>query len=93
MAGVPGAAAPGIFSAGDIDSDGDIDLLVSGDGDPRVVWMEQTAPGEFSTHTLEEQLTQAGITIIEDLDGDGHNELMVSGYDDNVVFYYDLEVE
>lgn len=89
----PGAAAPGIFSAGDIDSDGDIDLLVSGDGDPRVVWMEQTAPGEFSTHTLEEQLTQAGITIIEDLDGDGHNELMVSGYDDNVVFYYDLEVE
>ena len=85
----PGAGAPGIFSAGDIDSDGDLDLLVSGDGDERVVWMEQTAPGEFAVHTLEESLTQAGTVIIEDLDEDGQIELVISGYDDNVLFLYD----
>ena len=83
-----GVAAPGIFGYGDADNDGDIDLVVSGDGDPRIFLFEQTAPGEFVQHTLETNLGQAGGMLIEDFDGDGDNELLVTGYEDNVLFIY-----
>ena len=83
-----GTAAPGIFGYGDADNDGDIDLIVSGDGDPRIFLFEQTAPGEFTQHTLEASLGQAGGMVIKDLNGDGSNELLVTGYEDNVLFVY-----
>lgn len=83
-----GTAAPGIFGYGDADNDGDIDLLVSGDGDPRIFLFEQTTPGEFTQHTLEQSLGQAGGMVIGDLNGDGLNELLVTGYEDNVLFVY-----
>ena len=86
-----GVGAPGIFGHGDIDGDGDIDVLLSGDGDAGVYWLEQTEPGAFAQHVLEPELTQAGAMIIEDLDGDGTSELVVSGYDANIVFIYDVE--
>lgn len=86
-----GVGAPGIFGHGDVDGDGDEDLLLSGDGDAGVYWLEQTDPGIFVQHVLEPDLTQAGAMIIEDLDNDGQNELVVSGYDDNVIFVYNVE--
>jgi hypothetical protein len=86
-----GTAAPGIFGLGDIDGDGDTDVLVSGDGDPRVYWLEQVRPGRFATHVLEASLTQAGGMVVADLDGDGKNELVVTGYDANVVYVYSRE--
>ncbi len=81
-------AAPGIFGTGDIDGDGDIDVLLSGDGDPRVFWLEQTAPGTFVQHVLETGLSQAGGCKVVDLDGDGANELVVTGYEANAVYVY-----
>ncbi|HBU46896.1 MAG TPA: hypothetical protein DEB46_01175 [Myxococcales bacterium] len=83
-----GTAAPGIFGYGDGDDDGDLDLLVSGDGDPRIFYFEQTAPGTFTQHVLEDFLGQAGGMLIKDVDGDGRNELLVTGYEDNVLFLY-----
>lgn len=83
--------APGIFGVGDLDGDGDLDLAVSGDGDAHVYWLEQTAPGQFATHVLEDQLGQAGGMAIGDLDGDGRAELVVTGYEDNVIYVYAKE--
>lgn len=80
--------APGEFDWGDVDGDGDIDLVVAGDGDPRVLWFEQTAPGTWVEHVLEASMPQAGGVRIADLDGDGQNEIVIPGYSDNAVYVY-----
>jgi hypothetical protein len=81
-------AAPGIFASGDIDGDGDLDLLVAGDGDPKVYWLEQTGNGTWNQWVLETSLKQAGGIHVVDLDGDGRNELVVTGYEANAVYVY-----
>lgn len=78
-------AAPGIFGTGDLSGNGLIDILVSGDGDDRVFWLEQTEPAKFSTHVLTEDFGQAGAMIIADLDQDGANEAVISSYERNEI--------
>jgi hypothetical protein len=82
-------AAPGIFEAGDLDGDLDLDIVISGDGDPKVLWLEQTSPGVFETHVLAEGLGQAGGARIADLNGDGRNEIVVTTYDGNAVYVFE----
>jgi hypothetical protein len=81
-------AAPGIFGVGDMDDDGDLDLVVSGDGDPRILWLEQTGAGQFETRVFAEPMGQAGGVTIVDLDGDGDHETIVTAYEENVVRVY-----
>ncbi len=80
--------APGIFGVGDMDGDRDADLVVSGDGDENVYFLEQTAPGQFASHVLQAGLGQAGGVTIADLDGDGDRETVVTGYEDNIVYVF-----
>lgn len=84
-----GVAAPGVFSYGDIDGDGDIDLLVSGDGDVSMYWLEQV-DGVFDQHVLEAELPTAGGNAVTDLDGDGAADLIVVGYEDNALLRYEV---
>ncbi|MEZ4293633.1 MAG: FG-GAP-like repeat-containing protein [Polyangiaceae bacterium] len=74
--------APGVFAYGDPDGDGDIDIVVHGDGDPRVFVLEQTAPGVFTTNILASNFNQGGVAVA-DLDGDGMDEIIASSYEKN----------
>lgn len=81
--------APGVFAYGDPDGDGDIDVVVHGDGDPRVFVLEQTAPGQFKTVVLVDNFDQGGVAV-RDLDGDGIDEIIASSYGKNKlqIFFY-----
>lgn len=83
-----GVAAPGVFSWGDIDGDDDIDLLVSGDGDEAMYWLENQGQGAFEQRVLIERAPTAGGSRVTDLDGDGVNELLVAVYEDNAVLLF-----
>ena len=84
-------AAPGVFAWGDVDDDGDVDLTVSGDGDPRVFWFEQLDSGEFLQHTLREGFGQAAGGVVADLDGNGDSEVVFTSYDTGEVLIFDYQ--
>lgn len=84
-----GQFSPGLFGTGDLDGDGRLDIVVSGDGDARVFVLLQTSPGDFQVEVLESDLGQAGAMLIANLDDDNAMELVVTGYEDHVVFVYD----
>jgi hypothetical protein len=82
----PGQAAPGKVVQGDFDRDGDTDVAISGDGDFRVMMIEQTAPGVFHQSVLpgSEGYGQAGITS-NDFNRDGILEIGVSAFENQKV--------
>ena len=76
------------FDHGDVDGDGDIDLLVSGDGDSRVFLLLQEDDQTFTTWVFDEEMPQAGSINIGDLNGDSIPELIVSSFDNNGLYMY-----
>lgn len=74
--------APGVFGLGDADGDGDTDIVVHGDGDPRVYLLEQASRGKFRTAVVAEDMAQ-GAAVFCDAEGDGLPEIVVSSYEKN----------
>lgn len=90
---VKNTGAPGVIAHGDIDGDGLVDVAVSGDGDPTIYLVKQTAPGSFETFVVDDgsngKVGQAGINMA-DLNHDGMLEIIVSTYDGGAVYVYEL---
>lgn len=84
-------AAPGVFSVGDIDGDSDLDILISGDGDPRIFLFTQEDTG-YQEHLLYEDMPQAGVHMV-DTNNDGQLEMLIGSYERNVVFFLQREAE
>jgi hypothetical protein len=92
-----GQAAPGFGSDGDVDGDGDIDVVLSGDADGTVYWLERKADGSWAQRDL---LTEFGLgdvltanpkaygqgsVSVADLNRDGKNEVVFSSYNSGTV--------
>ena len=83
-------AAPGIFSLGDIDGDSDLDILISGDGDPRVFLFKKDGE-EYTKHLIFDNMPQAGVHVV-DVNNDGQLEMFIGSYEENVVFFLQKEL-
>lgn len=80
--------APGVFDWGDIDGDGDIDIIVSGDGNPNFFWLEQTAPCTFVQKIFTTDMPQGGVAVA-DFDNDGIEEVVTASYEsDKLLLWY-----
>ena len=96
-------AAPGVFGIGDLTGNGLMDIALSGDGDARIFWYQQTSAGEFTQHVIggepvgsqpeapNSQFGQAGGMKIVDLDDDGQSELIVTLYESNKLIIYTVQ--
>lgn len=75
--------APGVIGHGDVDRDGDLDLVVSGDGDPRLLWLERVGPRRFETREVARGFGQAGGAAV--IHRGRHSEVFFNSYDDDSV--------
>lgn len=78
-------AAPGEIAAGDVDDDGDQDLIVSGFGDDRVLWLRQGPAGTWTQLDLLADAGRARGLQIVDLDGDDDHEIVLTLFEDSEV--------
>lgn len=71
------AGAPGIIDVGDVDGDCDIDMAVSGDGDPGLyVFIQQADKFEKVDLDVNENNVNSGEHYFIDMDGDGDQDVI-----------------
>ena len=79
---------PSSVTAGDIDGDGDIDLLVSAANDDRIGWLENDGNEVFTVRVINSNLDSVQDAILADVDGDGDlDALSASSFDDTIAWF------
>ncbi len=83
------ADGPASIVAGDIDGDGDLDVLVGSYRDNRVAWYRNEGAGaDFEHRLISDEANEVREVLLEDLDGDGDLDVLAAAYGgDRIVWY------
>lgn len=79
-------------SVGDIDSDGQVELVIGRNSRSELFWLDPPAdPREpWTPHLITDRFTKYHDTAVADIDGDGNAELVILSQESEVVCYYDI---
>lgn len=84
------AEGPEDIVAGDIDGDGDMDVLVASRLDSTISWFENTdGLGNFSTQNIVANLDQTMYAVLADLDGDTDLDVLATSFASALVVWYE----
>ncbi len=86
----PSAAVdiPVALHAGDLDNDGDTDVVVASAGNSRIVWFENNGAAEFTPRTLESG-EQVRSVHMADIDSDGDMDVVAACQSFNKILVYE----
>lgn len=75
---------------GDIDGDGDLDMVATAFSDDKIAWYENdgTTTPSFTEHTVTTTADGIWDVNLADVDGDGHIDILAVSYFDNTVAWY-----
>jgi hypothetical protein len=90
-----GAGAQGLsaLAAGDLDRDGDVDLIAASEAEGRIAWFENRrvhrSPSFADGRLLPAAVRAARDVELADLDGDGDLDVLSASYDDDRIAWYE----
>ncbi len=73
----------------DIDSDGDLDVLVPSEGGNRLIWFENDGEESFTFRTIANGVFGARDIATGDFDGDGDLDIVAASFRDNTFAWYE----
>lgn len=85
-------AGPHALAAGDIDGDGDLDIVTCAKDSRAAVWYENDGRGGFTAHAIWEDQAAYDVRLV-DLDGDGDLDLLVAGQQSKNVVWFENRVK
>ncbi len=74
----PSQGTPGIFSIGDLDGNGLLDIAVPGDGNDKLFALRQRPDGGFDQEIVVEGEKMIAMAVVADVDGDGRQEIVAA---------------
>ncbi|MCM8542413.1 MAG: VCBS repeat-containing protein [Lentisphaeraceae bacterium] len=83
----PDMECPHCLDAGDLDNDGDLDLITCGYQSSELAWYENLGSLKFKKHSIQTNQKSYDIRLV-DIDGDGLKDILVAGQGSNNVIWF-----